>query len=68
MYKAKKLAKVKVVFTLPMRNWNSFKAEEAIEGNPSFYFTYEELKPNIEDFKLPHIPRFYFTYEELKHG
>ena len=32
----------------------------------SFYFTYEELKQNLDGLWAPVVLRFYFTYEELK--
>ena len=51
-----------------MRNWNDKACIAIIPPSiPSFYFTYEELKPFIVFTIHTLIESFYFTYEELKH-
>ena len=54
------------IFTLPIRNWNFFKASFTKIWKRHFYSTYKELKWE----PLPEIPigtsYFYSTYKELK--
>ena len=54
------------VFTLPMRNWNTFITDIFLTPPLCFYFTYEELKQDYNLFLEERGESFYFTYEELK--
>jgi len=55
-----------VIFTLPMRNWNSQNLLFLKPRHKNFYFTYEELKLYWVKLQEAYKSHFYFTYEELK--
>ena len=55
-----------MVFTLPMRNWNLYKAVNPYAVYLRFYATYEELKHVSKDSSCLKSFGFYATYEELK--
>ena len=58
----------KLVFTVPMRNWNHYIWRYLRAISTSFYSTYEELKHSRRNNQGKGFLGFYSTYEELKPG
>ena len=56
----------KIVFTVPMRNWNPEASFELLDSIFCFNSTYEELKQMDLKHKIAIRLSFYSTYEELK--
>ena len=65
--RAKKIAPLSRVSSLPMRNWNFWNCPTWFSPNPSIQPTYEELKPKFSGNVYVGGDRIQPTYEELKH-